>query len=225
MLQKLDHKIKNRKILSSPFTYLATTIPFMQQQFDELIDSYLENEIGIHTHFLHPALIKGLQANILQLQKENLMFPAGIGNRGIKDDNQQMRGDQIYWMDAGHDNLFEQEFLQLATDFMLQMNRTCYTGMNDFEFHYAHYQTGTGYKPHTDQFANDNHRQFSLINYLNDDWEEKDGGALWAHAADGIQKISPDAGKTVLFNSETMLHEVKPSTRSRMSITGWLKQI
>ncbi len=197
----------------------------MQEVFDELIDDYIDHEIGIHAHFLHPALVKGLQDNMLHLQKENLMYAAGIGNDSIKDSNQQMRGDQIYWMDAAHDNLFEQEFLQLATDFMQQMNRTCYTGMNAFEFHFALYQTGTGYKPHTDQFSNDQNRQFSLINYLNEDWKEADGGDLWAHAKDGIQKISPNAGKAVLFNSKTMLHEVRPSTRNRMSITGWLKQV
>ena len=86
----------------------------MNNQFDLLIDSYLDNKIGIDAGFLNKALSNGLQQNILQLQKDELMTAAGIGNEEIKDSNQKMRGDEIYWMDKKHSNVYEQEFLQLV---------------------------------------------------------------------------------------------------------------
>ena len=144
----------------------------MNQQFDILIDSYLENKVGIDECFLLDALSKGLQQNIYQLEKDGLMTAAGIGNETIKDAQQKMRGDKIYWMDKCHDNIYEQAFLQQIESFIEHLNKTCYTGINGYEFHYAVYEEGCYYKKHKDQFKNDANRKYSLINYLNENWLE-----------------------------------------------------
>ena len=80
----------------------------MYNQFDLLIDSYLENKIGIDTDFLNAALSAGLQKNIQQLQQDDKMVFAGVGNEAVMNANQKMRGDKIYWLDKSHDNIFEQ---------------------------------------------------------------------------------------------------------------------
>jgi SM-20-related protein len=195
----------------------------MDNQFDLLIDSYLENNIGIDASFLTDALSQGLQQNILQLQQDNLMVAAGIGNNELKDANQKMRSDTIYWMDKSHDNIFEQEFLHRVDDFVECLNRTCYTGINSYEFHYAVYEEGSFYKRHKDQFKTDSDRKFSLINYLNNDWLDEDGGQLLVYQNDSVQKIQPHSQKAVFFKSDEMEHEVARSNRRRMSISGWLK--
>jgi len=197
----------------------------MNPDFDVLLDSYIDNKIGIDINFLSPTLSAGLYQNIRQLQEDNMMHAAGIGNEEVKDPNQQMRGDQIYWMDKDHSNPFEQEFLQLAQNFTDHLNETCYTGINSCEFHYAVYGEGSGYKKHTDSFRNDSSRKYSFVNYLNRDWEETDGGQLWIHHEDNIQKILPHAGTAVFFKSDETEHEVTLAHRERMSITGWLKRV
>lgn len=197
----------------------------LDNSFDLLIDSYLDNNIGIDTGFLNKALCDGLQQNILQLQSDDMMVAAGIGNNEIKDAHQKMRGDKIYWMDKSHDNIFEQEFLHQVDDFIEYLNRTCYTGINGYEFHYAVYEEGSFYKRHKDQFKNDSNRKYSLINYLNNDWLEEDGGQLWVYQNDAVQKVLPHAQTSVFFKSDEMEHEVTKANRSRMSITGWLKQV
>jgi SM-20-related protein len=197
----------------------------MHNQFDLLIDSYLENKIGVDPGFLNDALSKGLQQNIIQLQKEELMTAAGIGNEVVMDANQKMRGDKIYWMDKTNPNVFEQEFLLHVEDFIEYLNRTCYTGINGYEFHYAVYEKGSGYKRHKDQFKNDSNRKYSLIHYLNDDWLEEEGGQLLVYQEEGVQSISPQSKTAVFFKSDEMEHEVSKSNRSRMSVTGWLKRI
>ncbi len=82
----------------------------MHNPNDQLIDSFLENNIGIDTDFLSEDLSNGLQENIKHLQADDLMTYAGVGNETIMDTTQQMRGDKIYWMDKSHDNAFEQQF-------------------------------------------------------------------------------------------------------------------
>jgi SM-20-related protein len=196
----------------------------MYQPFDLLINSYLENKVGIDAGFLSDALSKGLQKNILQLENDGLLQSAGIGNESIKDNQQKMRGDKIYWMDKEHDNVFEQEFLHQIEEFIDHLNNTCYTGINDYEFHYALYEQGSSYKKHKDQFKNDNNRKYSLINYLNENWEEENGGKLKLYQENGVQEVSPNAQTAVFFKSDEMVHEVMVANRSRMSITGWLKR-
>ena len=122
--------------------YLSPIRHSMYNQFDLLIDSYLLNNIGVDDNFLSESLSAGLHDNIIQLQKDNLMVAAGIGNNEIKDANQKMRGDKIYWMDKSHDNIFEQAFLHRIDDFIERLNSTCYTGINGYEFHYAVYEEG-----------------------------------------------------------------------------------
>ena len=197
----------------------------MNSPFEVLIDSYLDNKIGIDTIFLNKKLSAGLHQNILQLQKDHLMVSAGIGNDEVKDAKQKKRSDKIYWLDKSHSNIYEQEFLQLVEDFIDHLNRTCYTGINSYEFHYAVYEQGSFYKRHRDQFKNDSNRKYSLISYLNENWLEEDGGQLLVYQDETSQKVLPHSQTAVFFKSDEMEHEVTEANRSRMSITGWLKQV
>jgi len=197
----------------------------MNNQFDLLIDSYLDTNVGVDAGFLTAELATGLRQHLIQLQNDDQLTAAGIGNETVKDNHQKMRGDHIYWMDKAHTNIYEKEFLQLAEDFIERLNSTCYAGINDYEFHYAVYGEGSFYKRHKDQFKNDDNRKYSLINYLNTDWLEADGGQLWVYEKDKAKKILPQSQTAVFFKSDEMEHEVRTSNRQRMSITGWLKRV
>lgn len=196
----------------------------MNTQFDLLIDSYLDTNIGIDAGFLTEALSAGLQQNILRLQEEGLMTAAGIGNEEVKDPSRKMRGDKIYWLNKNSSNIYEQQFLQLVEDLIDYLNRTCYTGINAYEFHYAVYEEGSFYKRHKDQFKNDSNRKYSLINYLNKNWLEEDGGQLLVYQNEETQSILPQSQTAVFFKSDEMEHEVAKANRRRMSVSGWLKR-
>jgi SM-20-related protein len=197
----------------------------MSNAFDTIINSYLEDNIGIDANFLTETLANGLKQNILRLQQDEQIQNATIGNDLVKDSTQKIRSDKIYWMDKSHNNAFENEFLQLAEDFIDYLNSTCYTGINACEFHYAVYEEGTYYKRHKDQFQNNSNRKYSLINYLNPNWQDADGGQLLVYQNDTVQKIQPQSQTAVFFKSSEMEHEVAIANRQRMSITGWLKQV
>ena len=197
----------------------------MNEQFDILIDSYLSDHVGIAPAFLNQKLSTELQENIIQLQKKEMMTAAGIGNEEVKDANQKMRTDKIYWLDKKHNNKFENEFLQHAENFIERLNSTCYAGINAYEFHYAVYEEGSFYRRHKDQFKNNDSRKFSLISYLNENWVAADGGQLQIYQNDTMKQIEPRSQTAVLFKSDETEHEVIKANRSRMSITGWLKVV
>jgi len=197
----------------------------MANKFDVLINSYVEHGVGIDHLFLSEVLSNGLRENIQQLSKDGRMVAAGMGNNTVVHQEKSLRGDKIYWMDKAHNNEHETAFLLLAEELIAYLNSTCYTGINAYEFHYALYEKGHGYKRHKDQFSSNNHRKFSFINYLNTSWAEEDGGQLLIYEGGNTQSIQPLSQTAVFFKSSETEHEVSLANRSRMSITGWLKTV
>ena len=195
----------------------------MEAKFEELIEGYITGNIGISEEFISKNLAAALLLNLQLLNKNNLMQQAGIGNNSTKDTLQNKRRDSTCWMDDKGNNSAEMEFMDIVHEFMRHLNRTCYTGLNTCEFHYALYEEGSFYTRHKDQFKNDTNRKFTLINYLNTNWIPIDGGQLIVYQEDSILTILPENRKAVFFKSENIEHEVAITKRIRMSITGWLK--
>jgi SM-20-related protein len=188
-----------------------------------LVDGFIDNKIGVTENFLSKTLASHLKENLILLFTQQQLLSAGTGNSNNVVHNKLMRSDVIYWLDRKHNNKYENDFFDLIDRFVIFLNSTCYTGITDYEFHYTLYEKGSFYKKHIDQFKNNNGRQYSMIMYLNEDWQLKDGGELCIHHADYLQHISPNNGKTVFFKSNELAHEVLITNKARMSITGWLK--
>lgn len=196
----------------------------LEKIFNELIDSFIDNKVGVAENFLGLALAASLKANLTAYHSDKLFLYAGTGNKTLVTQDKLFRSDQIYWLDRKHNNVHENMFFDLIDRFVGYLNSTCYTGITDYEFHYTLYEKGSFYKKHIDQFRNDESRKYSMVMYLNEGWEQPDGGELCIHhSASEKQNISPDAGKSVFFKSNELEHEVLITKKSRMSITGWLK--
>jgi Rps23 Pro-64 3,4-dihydroxylase Tpa1-like proline 4-hydroxylase len=195
----------------------------MDNSFEDLIATYIENKVGISEHFLSSELANNLKQNLLSLNKNSLLNSAGIGNSEKLSYDGAIRSDSIYWLDKKNNNAFEIEFFTQIEAFILYLNESCYAGITGYEFHYSLYESGDFYLKHLDQFKNNPSRKYSMISYLNSDWKESDGGELMIHQLDNNQKISPTQGKTVFFKSDELVHEVLVTQNTRMSITGWLK--
>jgi len=102
------------------------------------------------------------------------------------------------------------------------------------EFLYAYYPKGGFYRRHRDAIPGSAStlRKFSLLLYLNKDWNEEDGGRLRVHMDSGgdflpqgekpnFRDIDPLGGTLVLFESDKFPHEVLDSQKERMAIIGW----
>ncbi|MCE7039921.1 2OG-Fe(II) oxygenase [Dyadobacter sp. CY312] len=195
----------------------------MQKIFNELIDTFIANKVGIAENFLSESLATQLKANLTTLYNDKRMQSAGTGNDTLVSHNKLVRSDRIFWLDRSHNNQPENDFFELMDAFVSHLNSTCYTGITGYEFHYTLYEKGSFYKKHLDQFRSNSSRQYSMIMYLNSDWQENDGGELCIHQGDSRQNISPTNGKSVFFKSSELEHEVLVTNKPRMSITGWLK--
>jgi SM-20-related protein len=195
----------------------------LQAIFDTLIESFIANKVGIAQHFLNPTLATHLKQNLLQLLQENKLQTAGTGNENEALINANNRNDKIYWLDKKHNNIYENQFFDLMDELVIYLNNTCYTGITGYEFHYTCYPIGSFYKKHFDQFKNNHSRQYSLILYLNDNWQTADGGELCIYQNNIAQQISPENGKCVFFKSNELEHEVLTTNHERLSITGWFK--
>lgn len=196
----------------------------MEKSFETLITSYIKDNVGIAEDFLSEALCINLKENLLKLEAEDSMNTAGIGNDGNKHFDNLIRSDKIHWLDQKSKNTFEMEFFDKMDSFVAYLNESCYTSIKSYEFHYALYEPKAFYSRHLDQFKDDAKRQFSMINYLNADWKEQDGGKLLIYQDHNNQEISPTQGKTVFFKSDDLEHEILVTNKRRMSVTGWLKR-
>jgi SM-20-related protein len=196
----------------------------MENSFETLIASYIENKVGISEHFLSDELANHLKQNLLSLNDDNQLLAAGTGNDNKLVHNAKVRSDTIYWLDKKHNNEHENAFFVQIEAFILYLNQSCFAGITGYEFHYSLYEKGSFYKKHLDQFQDNSSRQFSMISYLNSNWQTQDGGELFIHQTNNNQIIAPTQGKTVFFKSNELEHEVLETNERRMSVTGWLKR-
>lgn len=198
----------------------------VEAKFEELVEGFVTGKVGVSEGFLTAALSSSLMKNLMELNTDGRLANAGIGYDSRKTITSSIRSDKTMWIEDSTRNDAEKEFLELIKTFIAYLNRTCYTGINAYEFHYALYDQGAFYSKHKDQFKNNNSRKFSIISYLNDNWLESDGGQLIIHhEGNRAQYILPNSGKTVFFQSNELEHEVAVATRPRMSVTGWLKRV
>ena len=197
----------------------------MINSYELLIEGILQNGYAYIDDFLPTNDIEGLAAILRSRYAEGEFQAAGIGKTDYHQQDKTIRGDSILWLEPETDIALEQKYLGQIADFIQYLNRTCYTGLQGCELHYALYPIGAFYKRHVDRFVNDESRQYSIILYLNKDWAETDGGHLLLHLDNGRQEyILPKAGRLVCFPSHLIPHEVLMAKRERLSLTGWLKK-
>ena len=196
----------------------------MEDCFETLISSYLDTKVGMVPDFISEELAENLVQRLFELKEQNLLKAAGIGNVAKLTHNAEIRSDAIYWLDRNNNNEFENQFLDQVDAFVTYLNRSCYTGITGYEFHFALFDKGSFYRKHLDQFQNNSSRQFSMITYLNQNWQPEDGGELCIYDKAKIQKVTPNNRKTVFFKSDELLHEVLETNKARLSVTGWLRR-
>lgn len=95
------------------------------------------------------------------------------------------------------------------------------------ELKYAYYPCGGHYQRHIDGVQWEHGkvaREFSFLLYLNEDWSPSDGGHLRVFdvgGGGGHLDVAPAAGTLVVFKSDVVPHEVRPTCARRLAIVGW----
>jgi SM-20-related protein len=152
--------------------------------------------------------------------------PAAVG-RGLQEARHtEVRSDHILWLEDSTESMAQRRYFARMEAMRLQIEAHLFLGLAKLEAHLALYPVGTFYRRHTDALVGVHTRVLSTVLYLNEDWADADGGALRLYVpsddGDVIHEISPVGGTLALFLSDEIEHEVLPSSRERLSITGWL---
>jgi len=150
------------------------------------------------------------------------MRKAGIGQQSDFRINESIRGDYIRWIDKTSAVPALKLYIDRLNEMMKFINRSLFLSLKDIELHMTVYPAGAYYKRHLDQFKPGDHRKLSVICYLNENWTEDLGGQLRIYLQNGTKDVLPVAGRLVCFRSDMIEHEVLPSKKERLSLTGWM---
>jgi SM-20-related protein len=196
--------------------------------YEKIISDLQEQKFSIVDGFFDEETLEELRHSLLQKYQHDDFKKSAVGNKTNELVSKKTRGDFIFWLNEADGNPSEKGFFSKINELVEYLNRTCFMGILQKEFHYAIYPEGTFYKRHLDTFQNDDRRKLSFVCYLNDSWKEGNGGELVLYLPQNgdelAEKIYPVSGRAVLFESQVLEHEVKPVLASeRLSITGWLK--
>jgi SM-20-related protein len=194
----------------------------------ETVLDAIAGQIGDHGWAVTPGFIAldavvSLRTAVLEREARGEFRPAAVGAGPRRAVRPEIRGDRIRWVYAPESRA-EERLLQDFEALRLTLNRELQLGLFEFECHYALYPPGAGYARHVDQLVAGAARKVSIVLYLNADWSREDGGALrlYRDVAEPVE-VWPQGGTLVAFLSERFEHEVLPTQRERLSLTGWFR--
>jgi SM-20-related protein len=172
-------------------------------------------------HFLPADALAELQH--LAHARRAQFVAAGVGREAAHQVRQEIRGDAVLWVE--NDDAEMAAANQRMSDLQQQLNRELYLGLAELEWHFARYPVGSFYRRHLDQHRDQDTRVVTVVQYLNDNWSESDGGQLRIYLdAENHIDVTPHGGTLVVFLSNQFEHEVLPAQRERLSLTGWYRR-
>ena len=202
----------------------------MEDLLDHISQEIYSNSYVVVDNFVDEAFRKALLKEQTDLLNQGQFTKAAVGKGDQKQVRAEIRSDEVLWMDATSLSPLQAIFWEKVAEVQQVLNRRCFLGLKSFEGHFARYPIGSFYKRHLDQFHAVPHRIVTIILYLNESWTEAEGGQLRMYfpqedGSERIEDVLPVGGRLVVFLSEEIPHEVLPTQKERISITGWLRNI
>jgi SM-20-related protein len=192
--------------------------------FEKIVDDFAENGFCILNNFVPKDVYLTLRQELIEAYEQEEFKKAAIGQNSSEIINQSIRGDEIVWLENNDHREGVNAYYQCIQDLQNYLNRYCFAGIQDSEFHFAVYPPGTFYQKHLDVFKQDDARLFSVVFYLNENWEPSQGGELVIYTDKKNIVIPPIGNQLVFFDSSKFYHEVLKTNVPRYSVTGWLKR-
>ena len=202
----------------------------MEDLLDHISQEIYSNSYVVVDNFVDEAFRMALLKEQTDLLNQGQFTKAAVGKGDQKQVRAEIRSDEVLWMDPSALSPLQAIFWEKVAKVQQVLNRRCFLGLKSFEGHFARYPIGSFYKRHLDQFHAVPHRIVTIILYLNDSWSEADGGQLRMYfpqedGSERVEDVLPQGGRLVVFLSEEIPHEVLPTHKERISITGWLRNI
>lgn len=181
---------------------------------DEVLDIFVHDGFIVIDDVYSQTALLALQAESGFIDYRDAKLAEGVRKTDI-------RGDRIRWITK--DFFAGYYYLQSINELAHLFNRTLFAGIRHSEAHYACYPPGFGYKWHSDNPVGRDERVVSAVFYLNDEWEDTDGGQLSIiDSHNQPHQLLPKANRLVIFDSN-LQHQVEIAHRQRYSIATWLR--
>lgn len=186
-----------------------------------LADQLAQNEFIVVDDFLDEATYAVIHNYFLKKLGQEAFHKAAVGNINPMIVTEK-RGDFSCWLDREEDAELVC-FFEVLDELIFFLKRNFFLSINDEEFHFAHYPPGAHYEKHLDSFKEASGRLISVVIYLNEGWEQGDGGELEVFHKDGTSTVvEPIKRRAVIFKSDSVEHQVLATGVNRYSLTGWL---
>lgn len=214
------------EVLPAKILYVENSIPAFSREepFSNLLVDLQTKGWSVQDDFFSVDFTQALMDEAESIQSA-FMLQAGVGR---KQDHQivlDARRDYIQWIDP--DKPIRTDFLKMMADLRVALNRRLFLGLFDYEAHFARYEKGAFYEKHIDAFKGESNRILSTVLYLNEDWQDGDGGELVIYDENDpsieVGRFFPKKGRLAVFLSECFYHEVVVAKRTRHSIAGWFR--
>lgn len=196
--------------------------------FSALIEGLAGPGYAVTQDLFDANVLRGLRDEAVRAESEGLLVEASIGRGGDRQRRASVRGDRTLWIDPASTHPPEVAWLAAMENLRYDLNRELALGLFSLETHYAAYAPGAFYARHSDRHARTATRVVSTVLYLNEEWDDADGGALRLFVGRGDGEVPLDVmprfGCFVAFLSDRFEHEVLPARRERWSVTGWLRR-
>ena len=148
-------------------------------------------------------LVVALRTRLRALHAQHRFHAAQVGRAATRMPAPLLRGDSIAWLDPDALEPAEAQAMQRIDSLRDALNKALYIGAMDTECHFSRYPRGAFYKTHLDRFGDHDLRVVSLVFYLNERWQDHQGGELLIHdvSRNTIERVLPRSGTMVAFLS------------------------
>jgi len=192
----------------------------MKQIINNILDALVKDGFIV----IDEALDANLAKELLNFAREqNNYKQAGISSALNTHIDKTRRSDKILWLNE--DNSVQSKFLDFTSRLQKSINQELYMGLSYYESHFAIYNEGDYYEKHLDSFKNSKNRVVTTVYYLNEQWNQSDGGELVIYDKNDnvLSKVLPKQNTLIIFLSDKFPHEVLATNKTRYSIAGWFR--
>ncbi len=196
----------------------------MNQHLALIAEQLDRHAIATIDNLLPQQVLQQLLSETKELLGDGEFHPAHIGHGVAEYRISEIRGDKILWLEEREITEAQQQYFAFLNELREHLSSYFRIALPWQECHLATYPVGSFYARHLDQFRETNNRIFSAILYLNENWQETDGGQLRVYNDASHEDIAPLFGRFVCFRSDVVEHEVLSTNRPRFSVTGWMRR-
>ncbi|PJA25089.1 MAG: 2OG-Fe(II) oxygenase [Alphaproteobacteria bacterium CG_4_10_14_0_2_um_filter_63_37] len=199
-----------------------------QDRIERILDDLVAQGWCALEGLFPPEAVAAMAGEVRSLWQRDAFHRAGVGQGEGLTVVDEIRRDHVLWIDETDPTSKQRPYLEFLEGLRLALNLELFLGLWDYEGHYALYPPGGFYKRHNDRFAGTAERVLTCILYLNPDWQPGDGGELRvflpAEVGEQTLDLPPHGGTFFCFLTERFEHEVLPTAKERIALTGWFRR-